>query len=211
MPEPTPRQGGRPDTLLTNVALAYANQAQGAFVAEQVFPVVPVDLPAGNYKVFPRSYFLRDEVSTRPLGGYPRQVGYRMSEDTYFAEERSLEAVLDDRERVPYQGPVSMSPEAAKIKLLQSQHLINRDRRWAAKYMKTGVWGQDLTGVASSPSTNQFLQWDNANSDPVSLIDSAIDIVGDKVGGLWRPNVLVLGNIAYRNLKNHTGLLATSV
>lgn len=213
MPEPSPRQGGRPDQLLTNVALSYANSMvmKGVSIAGEVFPVVPVDLPSAKYKTFPRSYFLRDEVATRPLGGYPRQVGYRLSEDSYSAEEEALEAMLDDRERASYVGPPSGSPEAAKVRLLQSQHLIHRDKRWAAKYMKTGVWtgaGTDQTGVASGPGANQFLQWDNANSDPIDLIDTLMDTVGDKVGGAWRPNVLVLGNVAYRRLKNHAGILA---
>jgi hypothetical protein len=204
MPDPTIRQSGRPDGLLTNVALSYATQMADNFVADQVFPVVPVDFAAAKYKTFPRSYFMRDEVGPRPLGGYPRQVGYKMSEDSYSAEEDALEAVLDDRERGNYQGPVSMSPEAGKVKLLQSQHLIHRDRIWAATYFKTGVWGTDLTGVASgTPGSTEFLQWDNDDSDPISLIPERSDMVGDKVGGMWRPKTLVLGTRAYRKLVNH--------
>lgn len=206
MPDPTPRQSGRPDSLLTNIALGYAQQQGDVFIADKVFPVVPVGLPTAKYKTFPRSYFLRDEVGPRPLGGTPRQVGYRMSEDSYYAEEEALEAVIDDRERQPYQGPASMSPEAAKVKLLQSQHLIHRDKRWAAKYFTTGVWtgmGADQTGVAASPSTNQFLQWDNANSDPMRLIDTFSFGVGGKVGGMYRPRTLVLGVDVFIALKNH--------
>jgi hypothetical protein len=210
MPEPTPNQLGWADNRLTNIALDYAagQITRGNYIASEVFPVVPVDLPNGKYPVWPRSYFLRDEVAVRPLGGPPRKVTYRMSTDSYSADEEALQADLDPRERASYVGPPSGSPEAAKVRQLQLQHLIHRDVRWAAKYMKTGVWGQDLTGVASGPGANQFLQWDNANSDPIGLVDSALDIVGDKVGGTWRPNVLVLGNIAYRYLKNHAGLLA---
>lgn len=213
MPEPTPNQTGRPNQLLTNIALQYANTMlqKGVYIAPEVFPVVPVDLASAKYKTFPREYFLRDEVATRPLGGIPRYVGYRMSEDSYSCEEEALGAKIDDRERANYVGPPSNSPEAAKVKLLQSQHLIHRDKRWAAKYMKTGVWtgaGVDQVGVAATPAANQFLQWDNANSDPIDTIDALMDRMGDLVGGAYRPNVLVLGNIAYRRLKNHAGILA---
>lgn len=203
MPDPTIRQSGRPDSLLTNVALSYAAQQADSFIADQVFPVVPVDFMTARYKTFPRSYFLRDEVGPRPLGGTPRQVGYRMSEDSYSAEEDALEYVLDDRVRGNYQGPPSMSPEAGGVKLLQSQHLIHRDRAWAAAYFKTGVWGTDLTGVAAAPGAGQFLQWDNDDSDPVALIPEQADLVGDEVGGTYRPRTLVLGTRAYRKLVNH--------
>lgn len=208
MPDPTTRQSGRPDTLLTNVALSYARSMGDIYVADKVFPVVPVDFQSAKYKVFPRSYFLRDEVGPRPIGGYPRQVGYKMSEDSYSATNEALEAVIADAERVNYQGPVSGSPEAAKVRLLQSQHLIHRDKAWAAKYFKTGVWTRDITGIASGvPTSTQMLQWDNANSDPITTLMVESFGVGQKVGGSWRPKTLVLGVNAYIRLANHPLIL----
>lgn len=210
MPDPTPRQGGRPDNLLTSMALAWGQQQADNFIAASVFPVVGVDQKAGKFKEFPRSYFLRDEVGPRPLGGYPRQVGYKTLERDYSVEEEALEALVEDRERANEdpRTPASQRIEAAKIRLLQTQHLIHRDRRWTNAYFKAGVWGEDWTGVASGPTGNQFLQWDNDDSDPVSFVAERILGVGDKVGGIYRPNVLVLGTKAYLRLINHAGLLA---
>lgn len=210
MPEPTPREYGWADNRLTNIALDFSasQTAQGIYVADQAFPVVPVALPNAKYPTFPRAYFLRDEVAVRPLGGPPGKIGYRLSSQSYSCDEEAIQADLDPRERASWSGPPSKSPEAQKVRLLQTQQLIHRDRRWASSYMKTGVWGADWAGVASGPTGTQFLRWDNANSDPVGLIDLALDTVGDTVGGAWRPNTLILGVDAYRSLKNHAGLLA---
>jgi hypothetical protein len=201
MPDPTPRQGGRPDQLLTNVALAYAQQMGDVFIADKVFPQVPVGASSAKYKVFPRSYFLRDEVGVRPLGGYPRQVGYRVSEDSYSAEEDALEAMIDDRERADNVPPDMI--ERSKTRLLVEQHLIHRDRKWADAFFKAGVWGTNLTGVPGAPAAGQFMQWDNDNSNPIELVDVQSFGVGSQVGGSYRPRTLVLGVDAYIALKNH--------
>lgn len=207
---PTPRQLGTPNNFLTSVALSYVATLPDPdiYIADKVFPMVPVELPQGKYKTFPRAMFLQNNVGPRPREGYPRQVDYQESEDSYSTTVRSLEAVVRWDERPTYIGPPSSSPEAVKVRLLQQQHLIDRDQRWTAAYFRTGVWSRDLTGVASAPSTGQFLQWDNANSDPITLLMTESFGVGQKVGGAYRPRTLVLGVNAFIRLANHTGLLA---
>lgn len=201
MPDPNPRQGGRPDPYLTNISLGWAEANAASYAARQVFPQVPVSASFGKYKVWGRSYFLRDEVGPRPLGGYPRQVGYRDSSDSFTTDEEALEAVIDDRERADQVNDDDI--EKSKIRLLTAQHLVHGDRRWAAAYFKPGVWGTNLTGVAAAPGANQFLQWDNANSDPMLLLDEQGGLIGDRVGDMWRPNKLVLGRLAAMRLRNH--------
>jgi len=206
MPDPNPRQGGVPDPMLTSIALAWAESNAALYTARQVFPQVPSTTSYGKYKVWGRSYFLQDNVGPRPLGGYPRQVGYRTSTDSYSMEEEALEAMIDDRERpdLAYAGD---NPETAKIRLLTTQHLVHGDRRWASAFFRTGVWGTDLTGVAAAPAAGQFLQWDNDNSEPDLLIDERGGLIGDKVGDMWRPNKLVLGRLAAMRLRHHPALM----
>lgn len=206
MPDPNPRQGGVPDPFLTSIALSWAESNAALYTARQVFPQVTSTTSYGKYKVWGRSYFLQDNVGPRPLGGYPRQVGYRTSTDSFSMEEEALEAMIDDRERpdLAFQGD---NVEASKIRLLTSQHLVHGDRRWAASYFKPGVWGTDLTGVAAAPGAGQFLQWDNDNSEPSVFIDEQGGLIGDQVGDMWRPNKLVLGRLAALRLRHHPMLL----
>jgi hypothetical protein len=207
---PTPRQLGTPNDFLTGVALSYAGSLPDPdiYVADKVFPVVPVDLPSGKYKTFPREVFLQNNVGPRPRGGYPRQVTYKMSEDGYTTTVRSEEAIMMWDETPSYVGPPSGSPKAANTRLLQQQHLIDRDMRWASAYFKAGVWGRDIGGIASgTPSASQFLQWDNDDSDPITLLMTESFGVGRKVGGAYRPRTLVAGVNAFIRLANHPLLL----
>jgi hypothetical protein len=79
--------------------------------------------------------------------------------------------------------------------------MIKRDRQWAATYFTTGVWGTDLTGVASAPGAGQFLQFDQSTSDPIGLIQKKIDDIASATG--YPPNTLVLGRDTYRVIRNH--------
>lgn len=175
------------------------------FAAHQVFPVTPVDLPSGRYQVFPRSYFAMDHVGPRPLGGYPRSVGYRESSDTYSAEEEALEAWLDDRERARA-ATARSNPERNKVRLLTNQHLIHRDRAWADSFFKTGIWGTEREGVASGPTGTQFLRWDNDNSTPIKQIQTEQAYLG-RINAGHRPNTLVLGVDAEIALLNHPSII----
>lgn len=201
MPEPSV-QGGHYDELLTNISVAYLQSAKN-FVAGTVFPEVPVQRQSGVYWEFPRGFFFRDEVGPRPVGGYSNIAGYDLTTGKYFTEEQALTAILEDRERANATPPYD--PERTKVEYLTQQHLIHKDRDWASAYMKTGVWGTDLTGVASGPTAGQFLQWDNANSTPIEDVDAQKETVAQSTG--FEPNVLVLGRTVYRILRNHPNLI----
>lgn len=201
MPQPTPNQL-HIDTYLTNLSVAWA-QDQANFVASKVFPTVPVAKQSDKYAIYKRDAFYRDEYQPRPLGGRPNQTGYGVTSGTYFAEEWALEHKIDDRVRANADQP--LDPDRAGMRLLTTQGLIRQDRMWASSYFKTGVWGTDWTGVASSPSGNQFIQFDQAGSDPIGFFDSRVEDVGSKTG--YPPNTIVLGPDCYRTLKNHASVL----
>lgn len=201
MPGPTVKEG-HVDQLLSNVSVAYI-QGTDRFIAHQVFPLFPVEKASDFYLEFPRGYFFRDYVGRRPIGGYSPVAGFDLEKKPYNCEEEGLTAFLDDRERANATPPYD--PERAKVRFLTQQHCIHRDRLWANAYMKPGVWTTDLTGVASSPGAGQFLQFDNANSDPIGLIDQQRDSVAKSTG--FEPNTVVCGRDVFRSLKNHPDII----
>ena len=212
MPDPNPRQGGVPDPWLTSMAISYMDKMQEFFVADKVFPTIPSATSYGRYKEYGRSYFLQDNAGPRPIGGYPRQVGFRWGSNPYQITADELEAVIDDQERpdLDYPGMPGgkVDIERDKINLLVSQLMVRGDRKWANAFMKPGVWGTDLTGVASlTPTATQFTQWDNDNSKPSLFLDQQRGALGDKYGDMWRPNKLVLGRQVYTALRNHPVIL----
>jgi hypothetical protein len=201
MPDPSVNEGHY-DQLLTNMSLAYMQGADN-FIADKVFPVVPVAKASAFYWIYPRGYFFRDEVGPRPMGGYARKTGYKLQKGTYNAEEEALSADLDDRERANATPP--NDPERSKIRLITTQHLIHRDKRWAAAYFKAGVWTTDLAGVAAAPGANQFLRWDVSTSTPIKEIKTRARAVGQLTG--MTPNVLVLGSDVEIALENHPDII----
>jgi hypothetical protein len=190
------------DTYLTGYSLRFAQSAAN-FIANRVFPVVPVQLQSALYMTFPRGYFWRDQMEPRPLGGRPPRADYKTGQAGYFAIEYGLEHAVDDRTRANVVGPLVLDEQATTI--LTQASLIKRDRFWASKYFKTGVWAFDYEGVAAAPTAGQFLQFNQAGSDPIALLDGIRDLMALQTG--QTPNKLVLGVDVYRVLKNHAAFI----
>jgi len=201
MPQPTPAQM-HVDRYLTNLSVAFVQQSRN-FVADKVFPVVPVAKQSDLYPVYDRGYFFRDEMRPRPLGGEAAKAGYKVTNQRYYCEEFALAHTIDDRVRANADQP--LNPDRAAMRLLTTQAMIHRDRDWSSKYFKTGVWTTDLTGVALNPTGNQFLQFDQSGSDPIGVVDAEKDRIAETTG--YEPNVLVIGRKVYRTLRNHPDII----
>ena len=141
------------DRYLTNYSVNYV-QDRRVFIAQRAASVIPVLKQTDEYVVYDRGYFWRDEAAPRALGGRPQQVGYSFSSQSYSAIEYALEHVVDDRQRANVDDPIRLDENATT--LLTQKHMIKQDRVWCANFFTSGKWSTELTGVASSPSTNQF-------------------------------------------------------
>lgn len=185
------------DRYLTNFSLNYV-QDRNNFVSQRAASLIPVQKQTDLYVIFDRGYFWRDEVKPRPLGGRPEQVGYKFSDGTYRADEWALEHVVDDRQRANADDGFRLDQNAAT--LLTQKHMIRQDRVWAQNFFSAGVWSTQSTGVVSSPGANQFLQFNDVNSDPIVVIDYWKDQMHQKTG--FMPNTLVLGAAVKRILRS---------
>src|SRR5258708_3713867 len=84
MPQPTVLQV-HVQAALTQIATAYI-QDQRAYVADQVFPTVPVEFQADKYFVFSKDDFFRDEAVRRADATESAGGGLNLSTGTYAAE-----------------------------------------------------------------------------------------------------------------------------
>lgn len=186
------------DRYLTGFSVNYVQDAT-QFVAQRASSPIQVMKQTDTYVVYDRGYFWRDEAQPRPLGGRPVQVGYKLDDGTYKAVEYALEHVVDDRQRANVDDPIRLDENATT--LLTTKHMIKQDRTWATRFFTTGVWTTDITGVVSSPSTDQVLQFNDANSDPIGVLDQYKDLMARMTG--FMPNTLVLGAKVKRILRTH--------
>jgi len=198
MPQPSAGQL-HVDTYLTTMAVAWA-QDENNFVAGKVFPIVPVLKESDLYAIYDIGYFYRTgQMRPRPLGGRPPSTGYETTSGRYSCVEWGLEHPIDDRVRQNADMP--LDPDLAGMRLLTSQTMIQREGLWASKFFQTGVWGTDWQGEASGPTGNQFLQWDQAGSDPIQFIRGRRNDVASRTG--YRPNKVVFGATAFEAFLNH--------
>lgn len=172
----------RVDQYLTNFSVSW-RQEQSHFVAGQASTPVPVMNESDKYAIYPPGYFWRDEAEVRPLGGRPVQVGYKVENGQYLAEEWALEHTIDDRQRRNAATPYDLDEAAAM--LLEGKQLIREDRIWSQSFFKAGVWGHEYSGYSD------FTPFDDAASEPINLIDSKKTEFLQATGKM--PNMIVLG------------------
>jgi hypothetical protein len=188
---------------LTNISIAFMQNANN-FIADKVFPVVPVTKDTDKYYVWDRGDFNRDEMQLRAPNTESAGGGFRLSSDTYYCNHFALHKDISGRERQNADTPVNL--ELAATQYLTQQLLIKKEKDFVSNYMTTSVWGTDYTGVASTPSAGQFDQWDDySNSDPIADIGAARLAIAGATG--FMPNTLVLGAQVLEKLENHPDLV----
>lgn len=174
---------------LTMMSVGYV-QDMNDFVANQVFPAVPVPNKSDMYFVYNRGDFFRNNMQKRAPGTPAVAGGYKLATKTYVADVWALKKIIDDQIRANSDSP--LQPDRDATYWLTQQALVNRDVNWANAYFIGGVWGNpDQTGVASAPGANQFVQWSATGSQPLENILASQTVI-KQATGYW-PNTLVLG------------------
>ena len=187
---------------LTNISVAYI-QSEDLYVADKVFPRVPVQKQSDLYWKYHKSEWRRQDVERRAPSTETPGVGWNVTTDQYFAHVYGIHKDIDDQLRANADSAFNMDRDATKF--ITGQLLLKRDQDWVNTYFTNGVWDFETTGVASSPSTGEVLQWDNENSDPIGDVTSAVIDLRENTG--FAPNTLVLGPRVMHALRHHPDIL----
>jgi hypothetical protein len=188
---------------LTNLSIAHL-QGAAQFVATKIFPVVPVQKQSDRYFVYSKGDLMRDEAIARAPGTESAGMSYDIDNTpTYACVKYALHKDVDDD--TVANADVPLRPEQDAAEIVTDKLLIKRDRLFAASYFKTGVWDVDWDGVAASPSTDEFLQWDVANSHPIADVRAARREVADSSGKL--PNVGLCSGAVFDVLCDHADII----
>lgn len=188
---------------LTSISLAYS-QDQNEYVARRAFLEVPVDKQYDKFYEFNLADWVRIQMKQRAPGTESQEGVYRLSNKTYAADVFALHKNIPDAERANADSIFDLDSEATEW--LTGQALAKEESDFVSNYMKTGVWGTDIAGVASGPGAGQVIQWDSANGDPVKDIDAGIQTIKQNTG--QRANVLVLSDPVWRKVKNNPNVRA---
>ena len=182
------------EPVLNNILKAYF-QAESRFIADRVFPSVPVDKDSGTIPIFTKKYWFTDEMKERAPGTEYPASDFAVSSDTYATEQWALSNPVPDEVEGNNQFPLSM--ETAGIRYLGGKALIRRERLFAAAAMATSVWETDKT------VDNKWS--DYSASDPVSDVLTGKRTISQSTG--YTPNTMIMGEIVRDRLANHPDLL----
>ncbi len=195
MAQPTHSEVQAVDLVLTNMLVGYM-QADTRFVANRVFPIVPVDKQGFTYYILTKKYWFLDETKARAAGGAFARSGYGATTTTGLCQLWGLEHPIADEARKNNQIPLAL--EQTGLKWLSQQSLIRRERAFSTDFMQLSVWGTD--------DNNATTDWDDFSSgDPFNDILVAKRTISNNTG--YDGNTMTLGYIVHAALQNHPDII----
>lgn len=205
MPQPTTREVHF-DTVLTNIAIAYKQDVKG-FIADQVFPIVPVEKQSDRILKFSKEYWFKIQAGLRAPGTESRGGGFTIDQtDTYFCD---IHAFHMDVPLATFKNSDIPDLERQVVEFVMHQLLLERELDWATRFFSdTGKTpGVDFWTVWTAGT--DFVAWDQSNSDPIADIEKAKQTIQKATG--FVPNKLILGPQAYAALRAHPKIQAQVV
>jgi hypothetical protein len=192
----------QPLTFISNLAV----QADTAFVANKIFPMVNVPLASDLIYTINKGDMARNIMQKRAPGTESAGVGYNVDTNkSYRCSVWSIHQDIPDQIRA--NADAALNLEANATTLLTHAALVNREVNFTSTFLASGVWGTEWTGESSAPSGDQFYQWsDYTNSTPLEDLQTVYSTVHLSSGG-FKPNKLVIGRSVLNALKFHPDIL----
>lgn len=178
------------DRPLTNISVAYRTRLLSTYVANRVFPAVPVNYRSDLYYVWKKGDWFRGGMQKRAPATPSAGGGQRLTTASYVCDVWALHDDLSDQ--IVANTDPALDLRSTKTEWLQQQAMITREQQWAADYFTTGKWGTDNTSSS----------WDNYTSgDPGDDVETARQTILANTG--FRPNKLTVGSQVHAKLKFH--------
>ena len=163
------------DVALSNLAQGYRNLA---FVADYVFPILPVKNESDKYYIFSREE-LREVDAHRAVGARSNEVEWDVSSSSYLCEEYALSKLIADRIINNADSPIR--PKATTVKKLMRMIQLGHEKR-----VMNLVTGGSISGSVPSP------KWDGSSPTIESDIDTAKADIRLNAG--VEPNLLLMND-----------------
>ena len=190
--QPTPKSAHK-DAALTNVAIGYR---PSMFVADRVFPNVPVRKQSDYFFKFLKGAWFRNEARMRGPGSIAARGGYPVTSDTYSCKEYAFGQpvpieLINNADQV-------LTPFATAVKYAMRKVLLAKEVLVSTACMTAGNWTttNDVdAGWIATAGTNTFI---------TDILDQKEVI--RKLIGVY-PNRLLLEAKTFNNIKQCSGVL----
>lgn len=192
------------DRALSNMSVAYM-QDEKDFVADRVFPKIPVRKQSDVYFKYNKGDFFRDEARVRAAAAESAGGDYTIEVETpYYCKLWAFHMDVTEQDRANHDVPLDADRDA--MDFVTQKMLLKREIAWADKYFKAGVWTTEITGInTGTPTAGQALRFNLQTSDPIRVVTAASIEMAENTA--YRPNTLVMSPYVYYALKNHEDIL----
>ena len=181
------------DQALTEVSVAYRNTQ---YVADSVFPVVPVSKQSNKYFIYSKDNFRTLDDARRP-GARANEIEWTLSTDTYYCEGHALAQAIPDELRANADQAIDVDVDTTEV--LTDLVYLQREILVASKATDPGVITQ--SGTLSGNS-----QWsDYTNSYPITAIEDQKATILKQIGHL--PNSILVSYPVFKSLRNHPKII----
>lgn len=179
------------DKLLSNVSLKYRNTM---FVADQVFPFVPVKKDSDLYRIYDRDFRLPE--TKRSAKGEAREYYFNVSTAAYLLEQHSLKDYVSDRDKENFEFGDLL---ADVTEVLTDKILLRMEKSVADLFVKAN-WSQNASLTTAK-------QWtlDSITSVPILDMDTATTTVMRQSG--MEPNFAIIPHESLLAAKNNDSIV----
>lgn len=182
------------DAVLTNIAVKF-KQAESDFIADRIFPNVPVSKQSDKYFKYDRDAFARAIAERRSGATESAGGGYGLSTDNYYCDQFSFHKDVPADIAANTDSPLDAFRDAAEF--VTRAMLLKREKDFVDTYFTSGVWTTDIT-----PSS---LWSDYTNSNPLEDVKTGIRSI--QKAALVKPNTLVVGPEVHDKLIDHPDII----
>jgi hypothetical protein len=199
------------DELLTNMTIAHMQSADN-FVADKVFPNIPVEKQSDKYYVWDRDFYNRiGEVEKAAAGTESPEISLSVSTDSYYVDLFHLGASFSDQ--MLANEDTALNTRSVSASTLANKYMLKKELDFISNFFATGVWTTEYTGVANADNDTaaEVTQWDDyTNSTPIVDVTNAKRAMFLASSGTSSYNdvVLVLTRDVFDTLMNHPDILA---
>jgi hypothetical protein len=178
------------DQHLSNMAINYR---PAGYVADRIFPTVPVPHQSDAYVVFEQADLFRRENTRRSRGGEANKLHARVSSASFFCHNYALKADVTIEDRANADPLFIQQFEEGKVMRVQDALFLDWELRLAGKLTSASNVGS-ATVVHSA--------WtDHAASQPLEEVLQAMDSVEQATG--YRPNRVLFSGTAWRHFRRN--------
>lgn len=190
---PTPKSAHK-DAALSNISIAYRNPL---YIADQIFPVVPVKRQSDYFYQFLRGDWFRLDAAARGPGARAPRSGYKLSSSTYSCIEYALQHPIPIELINNADAPIY--PLSTGVNFATNGLLLKKEQIVSSLICTAANWPnmtEDAAGLwAATDSTNTFL------TDVLTRRETIRQAIGRY------PNTLVMDAKTFKGLKESSTLL----